>query len=111
MMSKKIKNNFIDLCLRGEKLLEEIDDWVDDWHDSEQEQEQELHEYLGMSWAEYSSWVNMPEILPFIVTAHKDNKSFTEFFGNFSSLPMAARADSKLKAQKLAKWLKAKNLE
>ncbi len=106
-MSKKSKDNFIELCLRGEVLLEEIDDWIDEWHDTPQEQE--LYEYLGMNWAEYSSWVSMPEILPFIVTAHKKNRSFTEMIDEFQSLPMAARADTKLKAKILVKWLKAQN--
>jgi hypothetical protein len=107
-MSKKIKSNFIDLCLRGEVLLEEIDDWVDEWHDTPQDRK--LHEYLGMNWAEYSSWVNMPQILPFIITAHKEGRDFSDLLEELQSLPMAARADTKLKAKKLFNWLKAQNI-
>lgn len=107
-MSKKGKNNFIDLCSFGEVLLEEIDDWVDEWHKSSQEQE--LHQYLGMDWAEYSSWITMPEILPFIVTAHRENRTFTELMEEFQALPLAARAATKLKARKLINWLKVQNI-
>ncbi len=103
-MFKQTKKDFISLCSRGEVLLEEIDDWVDKWHDSDQKNE--LHEYLGMSWTEYSSWVDMPESLPFIVSAHRDQINFLDMMNEFNELPMAARADSKIKAQKLAKWLK-----
>jgi hypothetical protein len=107
-MSKKNGSNFIELCLRGEVLLEEIDDWIDEWHESPQKQE--LHEFLGMSWGEYSSWVSMPEILPFIVTAHKQNRRFLDVLEEFQSLPIAARADTKLKASRLLKWLKEQNI-
>lgn len=112
-MSKKNKKKFIDLCLRGEVLLEEIDDWIDQWHDTPQKQE--LHEYLGMDWDEYSSWVNMPAILPFIIIAHKENRNFSDLvkelqLKELQSLPMAARADTKLKAGKLIKWLKTQNI-
>ncbi|OQW90641.1 MAG: hypothetical protein BWK79_19285 [Beggiatoa sp. IS2] len=105
-MSKK--NNFIDLCLSGDVLLEEIDEWIDEWHDSPQKQE--LHDFLGMNWAEYSSWVSMPEILPFIVTAHKENKNFIDLLEEIQSLPIAARADAKLEVNKLVEWLKAQNM-
>ena len=35
---------------------DEIDDFVEKWHEDENTT-QELHEYLGMSWEEYSAWV------------------------------------------------------
>lgn len=93
-MSKKIKDNFIDLCLKGEVLLEEIDDWVDEWHDTPQEAE--LHDFLGMNWDEYSSWVSMPEILPLILAAHETNQDFNKLLDKSQSVPIAARADHQL---------------
>jgi hypothetical protein len=36
----------------GECLPEDIDDFIDEWHDGDFEEE--LHEFLGMSWKEYS---------------------------------------------------------
>lgn len=93
--------------MRGEVLLEEIDDWIDNWHDSPQKKE--LHEYLGMNWNEYSAWVSMPEILPYIIKAHRDNMVFSDLLEELEELPMAARADSKHKALKLINWLKLQN--
>lgn len=41
----------------GRQMKEdEIDDFVEKWHEDENTT-QELHEYLGMSWEEYSAWV------------------------------------------------------
>jgi len=37
---------------KGECILEDIDDFIDEWHDGDFEEE--LHEFLGMSWKEYS---------------------------------------------------------
>lgn len=64
--------NFIDLCLRGEVLLEEIDDWVDEWHSNPQKQK--LHEFLGMNLDEYSSWINSSKALSSIVATRKTIK-------------------------------------
>ena len=46
---------FVDLCLGGDVPEDEIDDFVEKWHEDENTT-QELHEYLGMSWEEYSAW-------------------------------------------------------
>jgi DNA-directed RNA polymerase specialized sigma subunit len=104
-MSKNKKYNFVTLCMQGEVLLEEIDDWIEKWHDSPQKEE--LYEYLGMSWSEYSAWVSMPEILPFIITAHRENREFTELLEELNELPMAARSNSKNEPKKLIEWLKS----
>jgi len=72
-MSTKQTKNFVDQCLAGEALLEDIDNYVDDWHESNTEIE--LHEFLGMTEKEYSLWVVDPNILPFIITAHKEQTS------------------------------------
>ena len=47
---------FITSCLNGEVLVEDIDDFVEAWHEGREGANQELHEYLGMSWEEYSIW-------------------------------------------------------
>ena len=87
-MTRKIKETFIDLCLRGKALPEEIDDWIDKWHGTRQEID--LHEYLGMTWTEYSSWVSMPEILPVIIVARRNNENFKELIEEFQTAPIAA---------------------
>lgn len=100
------ETSFIELCAKGEVLLEEIDDFIDRWHKNSQDIE--LHEFLGMSWQEYSAWVAEPEILPFIVTARFEQKEFTDVLEELQRLPMAARADSPKKAEMILKWLKRK---
>ena len=96
---------FIELCSNGEVLMEEIDDFIDEWHESAQEIE--LHEFLGMSWKEYSAWVAEPDILPFIVTAYTENRPLKEILEEHESLPLAARADRPQKAMMILKWLKS----
>lgn len=67
--------NFIQDCLNGDALLEEIDDYIDKWHDGDSDLP--LHIYLGMSRDEYGAWVEAPDCLARIVTAHKDDVSYS----------------------------------
>lgn len=96
--------NFVDLCLDGDVLVDEIDDFVENWHEDE-DSTQELHEYLGMSWEEYSVWATNPSILPFILSARKNGTSFGQEV-NQERLALAARAESAQEAAKLESWLK-----
>lgn len=102
-MSKKPESNFIELCAQGEVVYDEIDDFVECWHKNSCNLE--LHEFLGMSWENYSAWVAHPELLPLIVTAHKENKELVEIVNRANQLPLAARADRTVGARKLMQWL------
>jgi len=64
---------FIDKCLDGDALLDEIDDHIDAWHDESTSDEIELHTYLGMTWEEYSLWVDNSAILGSIINAKRKN--------------------------------------
>ncbi len=97
-------NSFIDLCLEGEALPEEIDDFVDQWHESDSNEP--IFMYLGMTQQEYRLWVHDPDILPFVITARVQGRSIDDVVSNLHELPMAARADSPAKAEILMKWLK-----
>ena len=96
--------NFVDLCLGGDVLEDEVDDFVENWHEDENST-QELHEYLGMSWEEYSVWATKPSILPFILSARKNGTTF-DLEVNQERLALAARAESAQEAAKLEAWLK-----
>jgi len=96
--------NFIELCLAGEVLEDEIDDFVERWHEGDSE-ETSLHDFLGMDWDEYSLWATNPSILKFILSAHKKKISIADELGN-QRYSMAARAGSVEEAKKLEKWLK-----
>lgn len=97
-------SNFIDLCLSGERLPEEIDDFVDEWH--EQAPAIPLYEFLGMTKAEYNLWVVDSSVLHFVLDARHSGRDVIELIEEFRALPMAARADSSRKALELAHWLK-----
>lgn len=96
--------NFIEQCLNGDVLEDEIDDFIDKWHDND-EIDVELHDYLGMSWDEYSVWATRPSILPFILSARKRGTTFDVEL-NQERLALAARADTIGEARRMEAWLK-----
>jgi hypothetical protein len=101
-------SNFVELCLKGERLPEEVDDYVDAWHDGASELP--LHKFLGMTPSEYNLWVIDGEVLPFILDAHRTGADVVDLIERFNALPMAARAESSGKALELAHWLKDQGL-
>ena len=101
-------SNFIKKCLNGEALLDDIDDYIDLWHETKGEIP--LHQYLGMKKSEYKLWVADPNVLPFVITAHRENKDVADIIDEFNALPLAARADGPKKATQLMNWLKEEGL-
>jgi len=101
-------SNFVTNCLIGDALLDDIDDYVDAWHETKGEVP--LHQYLGMSKNEYALWVADPDVLPFVVCAHKENRDVGELLEEFNALPLAARADGPVQAKQLMHWLKKEGL-
>ncbi len=89
-MSRKRSESFVAQCLRGIARLDAIDDFIDQWHAGGSDQD--LHEFLGMTWKEYSRWVAKPDLLPAIVEGHREGKRPKEGLGGHSSSPMAARS-------------------
>lgn len=101
---------FIDQCLSGEVLLDEIDDFIDKWHDGEEGEDLELFEYLGMSEGEYILWSSMPSILPQIIYARRNNCSIEEvLYGN--QYKIAARSEKADQLNNIRAWLKQKGYE
>lgn len=101
-------SSFIEKCLKGRALLEEVDEYVENWH--EDDQGEALHSFLGMTRGEYGLWLADPDVLPFIVDAHRRNISVSESIEEFQRLPLAARSDSPTKATQLLAWLKTQGL-
>jgi hypothetical protein len=62
-------SNFIQACIAGDAQLEDIDDFVDQWHGSKVDGE--LHEFLGMTTAEYGLWMVDASVLQTIVDARR----------------------------------------
>ena len=100
-------SNFIQDCISGDALLSEIDDYIDNWHEGDSDLP--LHEFLGMSLDEYSAFVAESDVLPLVITAHRENLDFKEFAAEELSA-MAARSDDRSKAELLKTWLKQRGL-
>lgn len=81
--------SFIELCLRGARTPDEIDDFVDKWH--EQSLGIPLHEFLGMTEAEYSFWAADSRVLPCILEGRRSGRDVVELIDEFRALPTTAR--------------------
>ena len=95
-------SSFIQLCINGDALLEDIDDFVDSWHDGDSELS--LAEFLGMSNSEYNIWLREPDILPIIIKAKRDHKDSASLM-NEEVYHMAARSGDVVQSEKLKSWL------
>src|SRR5436309_7574162 len=103
----KPRKSFIELSLERKVLLDEIDAFVDAWH--KQPEGVSLHEYLGMTRAEYSLWIRDPDTLPYIIKARHEQRPLTSVVNdNYQEFRIAARADTvlNLKLKRLKSWLK-----
>lgn len=65
------RETFIELCLKGEVKIEDIDDFVDQWHDSEVPES--LQVYLGMDDQEYGLWLTRPDRLSEILSSRRNH--------------------------------------
>ena len=95
---------FIEQCISGEALTDDVEEFVERWHAGTDPRE--LHEYLGMSWREYSLWMTEPDILPHIVTAHKQRVPLANLITNAQDLALAARFKSPTQTAKVLAWLR-----
>jgi hypothetical protein len=102
-MSEK-HESFIELCLQGRRLLDEIDDFVEAWHTNQGEEP--LHEYLGMEISEYSLWMLDPEALAYIIKARHDQVPLADVINDdYEERRIAARAGDIQKVRRLRNWL------
>ncbi|WP_133510383.1 hypothetical protein [Candidatus Thiosymbion oneisti] len=86
-------SSFIEKCINGEVLLDDIDDFVDSWHAGTSKLP--LHHYLGMSRSEYSLWIADPDVLPYIINAHRYEKDISELLDE--ALSLATRSVARIK--------------
>ena len=102
-------SDFIQKCLIGDALLEEIDDYIDDWHQGESAMS--LHEFLGMTRNEYYLWAEDASSLPHIVNARIRGIELTESAERQGALSIAARSDRLSEiSDRLIGWLKDEGL-
>lgn len=101
-------SNFIEKCIDGDALYDEIDDYIAEWHEGTSDLP--LHEYLGMTRDEYKLWFANANILPLIITAHRNHMNVENFLHNNCEYPLAARSDRPQEVQQLLDWLRERNL-
>ena len=97
---------FVDACLGGDCLSDEIDDYVDRWHEGDSRLP--LAEFLGFTPEEYAVWVEMPNSLEWILYARKTGKRIGTILSEIvvANPRLAARSLSPEDADELIKWLK-----
>lgn len=98
--------SFVELCLEGSVLEEEIDQFVEDWHEGREGADMQLHEYLGMSWDEYQIWATTPLVLSFVLAARKRGTSLDQEL-TMERYAIAARAGSVAEATRVEAWLRS----
>lgn len=99
---------YMDLLLRGEVLMQDIDDFIDAWHeahDGSAASSVSLAEYLGMTEDEYQLWVEHPGALRFIAAAHRARQPVGVLLASRDQLALAARASDRAEAERLVRWL------
>ncbi len=101
-----MNKSFIEKCINGDASLDEIDDYIDAWHDSDSDTELELHEYLGMTWKEYSLWAVKPKRLARIINARRKGIQLNEKNFMQTSQRLAARSNNQKESLEAIKWLK-----
>lgn len=105
---------FIDQVLAGNVDIEDVDNFIDEWHHSDSAAS--LHDYLGMTWDEYSGFVERPKALPFILRARRFGGSWKrhmmDSLADDSEEPilMAARGNARANREKLLEWLRKRGV-
>jgi len=94
---------FMDACMSGDALLEEIEDYVDEWHEGDSDEE--LHEYLGMTEEEYTIWVENDAALKTIFHARKVGVPIEKFISEDRGQSLVARSASAKEAEQIKEWL------
>lgn len=97
---------FIELCLSGDVVMDEIDDFVEVWH-TDDAIEEPIHQFLGMTEEEYALWVEQPGSLRLILAARDENAPLYEAIERFVELePITARAADSEAARVVLQWLR-----
>jgi hypothetical protein len=97
---------FVENCLSGDALADDIDDYVDLWHEGGGDPGASLAQFLGFRDMEYRLWAEKPHLLPFILYARRSRISLDEVRKYDEPYRLAARDLPAEDAEELALWLK-----
>ncbi|MFM2045194.1 MAG: hypothetical protein RLY86_3770 [Pseudomonadota bacterium] len=97
---------FIDGCVSGDYLVDEVDDFVSMWHAAKPTES--LPDFLGMSRDEYDLWVADDDILPLIVAARTEHVPIEQLLEEISNYAIAARSAGNVDVRGVLSWLESK---
>ncbi|MEI2282438.1 hypothetical protein [Paenibacillus polysaccharolyticus] len=97
------EQKFMDACLNGDALSEDIETYIEEWHESESTEE--VFEYLGMTEEEYGLWVENDGILRSIFAARQLKMTITDYLKRNIGESLAARSFSPEEAASVREWL------
>ena len=100
----KVDSKFIDLCLAGEALADDIFNYIGEWHESDTDES--LAEFLGFTQKEYELWVEKPRLLEVIIHARDSGRSLQEMQDVERAHLIAARGLPPEEAEVLQAWLR-----
>lgn len=98
--------SFIENCLMGLSLPDEVDDYVGRWH-ADESIHLNLGEYLGLSDDEYEVWMLDASLLPTILAARKNHIALQDYLSKLNELPLAARGSELSRSSPVIKWLRS----
>jgi hypothetical protein len=99
------RQTFVDACLAGNALLDEIDDWVDQWHDLGDDDPRSLNEYLGFSSPEGELWVRDAFAVRYIIAARRRNVPVENLLANKKDFALAARSSDPREVERVVEML------
>lgn len=82
-MYEQNDTSFMELCVKGQVALDEVDDFIEKWHHGEVASS--ISSYLGMTDGEYELFVLHPDALASIVIARRENRLLRGVVGAASS--------------------------
>lgn len=99
------RKTFMDLVIRGEAFLDDIDDHIDTWQSSDSDES--LADFLGMTKAEYGLWVEQAAALRFIVRARIEGTELPFYDAVAKAAePVGMRAPDVGEAEVILEWLR-----
>ncbi|MGF9715241.1 hypothetical protein [Paenibacillus naphthalenovorans] len=97
------KLKFMDACMSGDAMADEIENYIEEWHESDSEET--IYDFLGMTEEEYGLWVENESILKSIFFARKTGISISDFIGRDAGRTLVARSSSPEEAAFVQRWL------
>ena len=102
----KVDMTFVEKCLAGEALADDVDDYVDLWHEGMGNPNASLAQFLGFTEIEYRLWAEKPQLLPFILNSRRGGVSLDNASNYDEPYRQTARDLPAEDAEELSRWLR-----